>query len=82
MTRIVLDDETRAAIDLIQQKTKSPSPSAAIALLVSRYSQHLLDTWVLSPMRCPEIVPTVEPISSEPTPAIDENFQFTEPIDI
>jgi len=78
--RIVIDDETRAAVDAIQAKTRTGSPSAAIALLVSRYGRHLLETWELSAAQCPERSP--EPLQSagEIAPTVANDFQFTEPI--
>jgi len=45
ISRICLDPETRAVVDLIQAKTRTTSPSAAIALLVSRYGNHFLKTF-------------------------------------
>ncbi|MCY7274044.1 MAG: hypothetical protein LH702_09915 [Phormidesmis sp. CAN_BIN44] len=48
-TRIVLDSDIRSTVDQIQAVTKSPSPSHAIALLVSRYGKHLIGTWEVSP---------------------------------
>jgi hypothetical protein len=44
-SRIVLDEDVREIIDRIQIVTKSPSPSHAIALLTSRYGEHLIQTW-------------------------------------
>jgi hypothetical protein len=53
-SRIVLDEHIRSTVDQIQAITRSPSPSHAIALLVSRYGKHLIKTWELDPDRCPE----------------------------
>jgi len=76
--RIVIDDETRAIVDAIQAKTKSTSPSSAIALMMSRYGRHLLETWELS-AAIPE---HVQPVAiAPPPPAADNDFRFTEPIE-
>jgi hypothetical protein len=56
-SRIVLDKEIRSTVDQIQAITRSPSPSHAIALLVTRYAKHLLETWELDPNRYPETAP-------------------------
>jgi hypothetical protein len=52
-SRIVLDKDIRSTVDQIQAITHSPSPSHAIALLVTRYAKHLIETWELDPERYP-----------------------------
>lgn len=89
-SRIVLDPDIRAVVDQIQSTTKTTSPSQAIALMVSRYGKHLIETWELDPNRYPDphpasyypaataqaIAPTAEPTST------DNSFKFTEPIEL
>ncbi|MBD1871234.1 hypothetical protein H6F95_28795 [Cyanobacteria bacterium FACHB-471] len=88
-SRIVLDPDIRAVVDQIQSKTKTASPSQAIALMVSRYGRHLIETWELDPNRYPDpspsssytqpvqaIAPTAEPAS------MGDGFKFTEPIEL
>lgn len=57
-SRIVLDTDTRAVVDRIQEVTKASSPSHAIALVISRYAKHLLGTWELDPAHYPDPNPT------------------------
>ena len=45
--RVSIDDQTKAVISAIQQETNSSSVGQAIALLVSRYGEHMLSTWKL-----------------------------------
>jgi len=52
-TRIVLGSDIRSTVDQIQAVTKSPSPSHAIALLVTRYGKHLIKTWEILPDSIP-----------------------------
>ncbi|MBD2091842.1 hypothetical protein H6F67_18525 [Microcoleus sp. FACHB-1515] len=87
LSRIILDPDIRHIVDAVQAKTRSPSPSAAIALLVSRYGKHLIETWELDPnqYRDPHLVTTAAasptlPATPQPAPAIE--FQFTEAIDL
>ncbi|MBD2019921.1 hypothetical protein H6F43_06935 [Leptolyngbya sp. FACHB-36] len=82
VSRIVLDDEIRAAVDAIQQKTKTTSPSAAIALMVSRYARHLLETWELTAARYPEPNPATYygPASDAQVPPSE--FEFTEQVSL
>jgi hypothetical protein len=78
ISRIVLDPEIRAVVDQIQAKTRTTSPSAAIALMVSRYGRHLLETWELDPSRYsdPNPAPCYQSSSgSKP------DFSFTDPIE-
>jgi len=75
--RIVIDDETRATVDAIQAKTRTSSPSAAIALMMSRYGRHLLETWELSAAQYPE---PLQPVAI--APAAVNDFQFSEPIEL
>lgn len=80
LSRIVIDDETRGLVDAIQAKTRTSSPSAAIALMVSRYGRHLLETWELTAARYPE--PQPEPYIPAVAPAAaSTEFQFAEPIE-
>jgi len=66
--RIVIDDQTRAIVDAIQAKTRSSSPSAAIALMVGRYGKHLLETWELSVNQFPALsTENVPPVANAPT---------------
>jgi hypothetical protein len=86
-SRIVLDTDTRAIVDQIQGVTKASSPSHAIALIVSRYAKHLLNTWQLDPNRYPDPSPTdFAPGAStfiEPVPTrVPDNFRFDEPIEL
>jgi hypothetical protein len=84
ISRIVLDADTRVTVDQIQARTRSNSPSAAIALMVSRYGRHLIETWELTADRYPEppleqypsatALPTLVPSSTE--------FQFNESIEL
>jgi hypothetical protein len=60
-TRIVLDRDIRSTVDQIQAVTRSPSPSHAIALLVTRYGKHLISTWELDPERYSEANPQPQP---------------------
>ena len=88
ISRIVLDPGVRDVVDQIQQVTRSNSPSAAIALMVSRYGRHLLETWELSAARYPE--PQLEPFlqtAVAPAPVVpaapaSTNFRFDEPIEL
>lgn len=87
-SRIVLDPDIRAVVDQIQSATKTTSPSQAIALIVSRYGKHLIETWELDPNRYPDpapssyypaattqaIAPTADSTSAE--------FRFSEPIEL
>jgi len=77
--RIVIDDETRAIVDAIQAKTRTSSPSAAIALVMSRYGRHLLETWELSAVQYPE---HVQPVAAIAPAAAVNDFQFSEPIEL
>ena len=87
-SRIVLDPGVRDVVDRIQEVTRSNSPSAAIALMVSRYGRHLLETWELSAARYPE--PQPEPFlqtAAPPAPVVPAapvftNFRFDEPIEL
>ncbi len=87
-SRIVLDASVRAVVDRIQEVTRSNSPSAAIALMVSRYGRHLLETWELSAAQYPEpqpeqFSPTVAtPAPIAPAVSASTNFRFDEPIDL
>lgn len=85
LSRIILADDIREIVDAVQAKTRSPSPSAAIALLVSRYGRHLVETWELDPnqYRDPNLVTTLAPsmLSAAPQPPAIE-FQFSEAIDL
>jgi len=86
LSRIILADDIREIVDAVQAKTRSPSPSAAIALLVSRYGRHLVETWELdsNQYRDPHLLtaaaacPT-QSIAPQP-PAIE--FQFSEAIEL
>lgn len=82
ISRIVLDGETRTIVDAIQARTRTTSPSAAIALMIGRYGRHLLETWELSAARYPELSPeqfqSVAAIA--PTAGVND-FQFSDPID-
>lgn len=78
MTRIVLDESIRAIVDRIQETTRSSSPSQAIALLVSRYGRHLIETWELDPTRYPDPDPSGY---MEALPPPQPDFRFSEPID-
>lgn len=85
LSRIILADDIREIVDAVQAKTRSPSPSAAIALLVSRYGRHLVETWELDPnqYRDPHLVTTAAAspaLPAAPPPAIE--FQFSEAIDL
>ncbi|MBD2092568.1 DUF2683 family protein [Microcoleus sp. FACHB-1515] len=86
LSRIILADDIREIVDAVQAKTRSPSPSAAIALLVTRYGRHLVETWELDPnqYRDPHLVTpaAVSPaLPAAPQPSAIE-FQFTEAIDL
>ncbi len=85
-SRIVLDKDTRAIVDQIQAVTKSPSPSHAIAMMVSRYGKHLLLTWELDPDRYADPNPVVYRTNGisdpEPRNVQDYNFRFDEPLSI
>ncbi len=77
-TRIVLDEDIRAVVDQIQVVTRVNSPSQAIALMVSRYGRHLLETWELDPALHPDPNPAhYYPDRQQSQP---ENFKFTEPV--
>ncbi|MBD2093078.1 hypothetical protein H6F67_24845 [Microcoleus sp. FACHB-1515] len=91
ISRIVLDADTRSTVDAIQEKTRSTSPSAAIALMVSRYGRHLLETWEVCPARCPEPPPerylpsaADSPVpAAAPTPqSASTDFSFSESIEL
>ncbi|GAQ00125.1 hypothetical protein [Leptolyngbya sp. NIES-2104] len=83
-SRIVLDESTRAIVDQIQAVTKSPSPSHAIAMMVSRYGKHLLLTWELDPERYGDPNPLAyqnsQPLTSESRTVQDQQFKFDEPL--
>lgn len=83
-SRIVLDNDTRAIVDQIQAVTKSPSPSHAIAMMVSRYGKHLLLTWELDPERYVDPNPVAYQTSRLPTSesrnAQNDQFKFDEPL--
>ncbi|MCU0552113.1 MAG: hypothetical protein MUC48_22485 [Leptolyngbya sp. Prado105] len=83
-SRIVLDNDTRAIVDQIQAVTKSPSPSHAIAMMVSRYGKHLLLTWELDPERYVDPNPLAyqnsQPPISESRTVQDQQFKFDEPL--
>ena len=83
-SRIVLDNDTRAIVDQIQAVTKSPSPSHAIAMMVSRYGKHLLHTWELDPDRYADPNPLTYGINALPAADLDRaqdcNFKFDEPL--
>jgi hypothetical protein len=83
ISRITLDPTIRDLINQIQSKTKTASPSAAIALIVSRYARHLLETWELDPAKCMESSPAqYYPVSaSSPPPRNNPEFQFSEPVE-
>ncbi|MBD1871837.1 hypothetical protein H6F95_31940 [Cyanobacteria bacterium FACHB-471] len=88
-SRIVLDPEIRAVVDQIQSTTKTTSPSQAIALMVSRYGKHLIETWELDPNRYPDPSPSkyyTQPVTSIAPTAKPESastdFKFTEPIEL
>jgi hypothetical protein len=84
ISRIVLDADTRQTVDRIQQVTKTTSPSSAIALMISRYGKHLLQTWELSADRCPEPNPNdYAPITATAaTVTASPDFSFNEAIDL
>ncbi len=78
-SRIVLDPDIRQIVDQIQAKTRANSPSAAIALMVSRYGKHLLETWELDPAKYADPNPSGYLAASvTPPPA---NFSFSDPIE-
>lgn len=79
-SRIVLDSDIRAMVDQIQAKTKTPSPSAAIALMVSRYGRHLIETWELDPNRYVDPNPASY-YSPLPSPQVEPDFKFSAPIE-
>ena len=87
-SRIVLDPGVRDVVNRIQEVTRSNSPSAAIALMVSRYGRHLIETWELSSAQCPEpqpeqFSPTVAtPAPIAPAAPASTNFRFDEPIEL
>lgn len=95
-SRIVLDPDIRAVVDQIQSTTKTTSPSQAIALIVSRYGRHLIETWELDPNRYPDPSPSsYYPAASSQTGGFADaarvasvadststDFRFTEPIDL
>ncbi|MBD2072085.1 hypothetical protein H6F93_31960 [Leptolyngbya sp. FACHB-671] len=87
-SRIVLDPDIRAVVDQIQSKTRTASPSQAIALMVSRYGRHLIETWELDPNRYPDPSPSSSYSAAEPpaiAPAAESastDFRFTEPIEL
>lgn len=88
-SRIVLDPDIRAVVDQIQSTTKTTSPSQAIALMVSRYGRHLIETWELDPNRYPDPSPAkyyTQPVTSIAPTAKSEpastDFKFTEPIEL
>ncbi len=78
-SRVVLDPEIRAIVDQIQQKTRTTSPSAAIALMISRYGRHLLETWELSASSHPDPNPS-NYYAPAPVPA-PSDFKFSEPLE-
>lgn len=87
ISRIVLDADTRSTVDAIQEKTRTTSPSAAIALMVSRYGRHLLETWELSAARHPEpppeqYLPSATSAASTPAAPASTDFTFSQPIDL
>lgn len=85
ISRIVLDPGIREAVDRIQQATRTTSPSAAIALMVSRYGRHLVETWELTAAQCPEPPPSnYSPVAvaAAPAPGASPEFQFTEAIEL
>jgi len=75
ISRICLDPETRAVVDLIQAKTSTASPSAAIALLVKRYGNHLLESWEVTSTQAPE---RVQPPVAAIAPPVDANEKWTQ----
>ena len=79
-SRIVLDEEIREVVDAIQLKTRATSPSAAIALLVSRYGRHMLETWEVESSRCPD--PTPMSFQGAASTALPDDFSFSEPISL
>lgn len=97
-SRIVLDPDIRAVVDQIQSKTRTTSPSQAIALIVSRYGRHLIETWELDPNRYPDPSPssyypatatqaggfadTARVASTPAAESASTDFRFTEPIDL
>jgi hypothetical protein len=78
-TRIVLDPAIRQIVDQIQAKTRANSPSAAIALMISRYGRHLLETWELEPMKCSDSN-TAQSFTA-PVEQQVPNFSFSDPIE-
>lgn len=85
-SRIVLDPELRDVVDAIQRRTRTTSPSAAIALMISRYSRHLLETWELDPTKHPDPNPAQFYPAADPVPVLtattsSDDFKFTEPIE-
>lgn len=87
-SRIVLDPDIRAVVDQIQFKTKTASPSQAIALMVSRYGRHLIETWELDPNRYPDPSPSsscpaaVTQAIAPSAESASTDFRFTEPIEL
>jgi hypothetical protein len=86
-SRIVLDADTRQTVDAIQARTRTTSPSAAIALMVSRYGRHLIETWELTAAQSPN--PPIEPYlaggstaSASPVSVAPPDFQFSESIEL
>jgi hypothetical protein len=87
-SRIVLDPDIRAVVDQIQSKTRTASPSQAIALMISRYGRHLIETWELDPNRHPDPLPSnyypaaPSPSLAPSTESVSPDFRFTEPIEL
>lgn len=87
-SRIVLDPGLRDVVDAIQAKTRCTSPSAEIALMISRYGRHLLETWELNPAKHPDPDPAqfyptavAVPVAAPTAPVQSNDFKFTEPIE-
>lgn len=80
LSRIVLDPDLRPIIDQIQAKTRSTSPSAAIALLVSRYGRHMIETWELDPSQYQTA--NAFPIAAASPPQPSPEFQFSDAIEL
>ena len=77
ISRLALDPTVRHLIDAVQDKTRAPSPSAAISLLVTRYAPHLLASWDSPHGGAVAELPL--PLSLPAPPPAD--FAFTSPLE-
>ncbi|MGB3496522.1 MAG: hypothetical protein WBA57_27590 [Elainellaceae cyanobacterium] len=77
-SRILLEPHLREVVEEIQERCQVKSPSQAIALMISRYSRHLLETWELDP----QLYPDPSPSDFLPAQQTPDDFTFNEPISL